>query len=98
MTLKALVIHAEDNMCNLIGPGDKGAQVECDIAGVAAETVTLLEQIPSNHKFARADIKAGDTIYKYGTSIGKASQDIVRGAYVHTHNIESNYGRGDLKT
>ena len=97
MTLKALVIHEQDNLCNLIGPGSKGAQVACDIAGASTETVTLLDDIPSNHKFARVDIKAGDTVYKYGTSIGKASQDIAVGAYVHVHNIESNYGRGDLK-
>ena len=96
MTLKALVIHEQDNLCNLIGSGSKGEQVACDIAGASTETVTLLDDIPSNHKFARVALKAGDTVCKYGMSIGKASKDIAVGEYVHIHNIESNYGRGDL--
>ena len=98
MSLKALVIHEQDNLCNLIGPGKKGEQVACDIAGASTETITLRDDIPSNHKFARVDIKSGDTVCKYGTSIGKASQDIAAGAYVHVHNIDSNYGRGHLTT
>jgi len=98
MALKALVIDDKDNVCNLIGPGNKGDQVECDVAKASSETVTLLDDIPSNHKFARVDIKTGDTIHKYGMSIGKASKDIARGGYVHVHNIDSNYGRGDLKS
>ena len=97
MSLKALVIHDKDNMCNLIGPGSKGDQVECDIAKEATEAITLLEDIPANHKFARIDIKTGATIWKYGLSIGTASKDIAQGEYVHAHNIDSNYGRGDLK-
>ena len=98
MALKALVIHDKDNMCNLIGPGNKGDQVECDIAKASTETVTLLDDIPSNHKFARVDIKVGDTICKYGMSIGKASKDIAKGEYAHVHNIDSNYGQGHLKS
>ena len=33
---------------------------------------------------------------KYGKSIGNATEDISAGAWVHVHNVESNYGRGDL--
>ena len=98
MSLRALVIHEQDNLCNLIGPGSKGDQVECDIAKAATETVTLLDDIPPNHKFARVDIKAGETVYKYGMDIGKASKDIARGEYAHVHNIDSNYGQGHLKS
>ena len=59
---------------------------------------TLLDDIPSNHKFAPVDIKAGEPIIKYGLNIGRASCDIQQGQYVHIHNIESNRGRGDLQT
>lgn len=98
MTLNALVIDEKDNVANLIGPGGKGQQASCTIEGKnGATTIELLEDIPSNHKFAFIDIKAGDTIVKYGLSIGKALQAIKRGQYVHAHNIESNRGRGDLK-
>ena len=99
MTLKALIIHNDDVVANLIGPGKKGESVECRIEG-QSETceITLLDDIPSNHKFAFVDIKAGDPIIKYGLNIGRASRDIRRGEYVHIHNIESNRGRGDLQS
>jgi altronate dehydratase len=97
MALRALIIHHDDNVANLIGPGAQGGQVECTVEGrPARETVTLVDDIPANHKFARVDIRAGQPIIKYGLSIGKASRDIRRGQYVHVHNIESNRGRGDL--
>ena len=97
MGLRALIINGDDNVANLIGPGSKGAEVDCTVEGKATkETIGLADDIPPNHKFARADIKAGQPIIKYGLSIGKASCDIGRGQYVHIHNIESNRGRGDL--
>jgi hypothetical protein len=33
---------------------------------------------------------------KYGSPIGHASSDIAAGAHVHTHNVASDRGRGDL--
>jgi altronate dehydratase small subunit len=97
MSLKALVIHPNDNVANLIGPGRKGESVACRVEGEQSQTrIELLGDVPPNHKFAFADIKAGDTIVKYGLNIGKASADIRRGEHVHVHNIESNRGRGDL--
>lgn len=98
MTLRALIIHPADNVANLIGPGGKGERVECTIeGGTETATVSLLDDIPANHKFARVDIKAGDVITKYGLSIGRASRDIPAGCHVHVHNIESSRGRGDLR-
>jgi hypothetical protein len=98
MTLRALIIHHDDNVANLIGAGRRGQPVECTIEGSPdKEVVTLTDEIPANHKFARADVAAGQPIIKYGLCIGKASRDIRQGQYVHVHNIESNRGRGDLK-
>ncbi len=45
------------------------------------------EEIPSGHKLALADIKAGEKIIKYGQVIGVATQDIARGAHVHVQNV-----------
>ncbi len=99
MSLHALITHDDDNVANLIGSGKTSEDVECVIEGKGQKIhVTLAEDIPANHKFARVDIRAGQPIIKYGLSIGKASCDIRRGQYVHIHNIESNRGRGDLKT
>jgi altronate dehydratase small subunit len=98
MGLKALVIDEADNVANLIGPGNKGQKVNVNIEGKSGVTVIeLLDDIPSNHKFAFGDIKPGDTILKYGLNIGTASTPIRKGQHVHAHNIDSNRGRGDLK-
>jgi altronate dehydratase small subunit len=97
MSLRALIVTATDNVANLIGPGRKGESVECATEGSGeTKTIPLMDDVPSNHKFAAADIPAGQPIIKYGLNIGRASCDIRRGQYVHVHNIESNRGRGDL--
>ena len=97
MSLRALIIHADDNVANLIGPGKKGNSVECTVEGQQeTSVVTLLDDIPSNHKIAPKDVPSGEPIIKYGLRIGKASCDIQKGQYVHVHNIESDRGRGDL--
>lgn len=98
MTLRALVIHPDDNVANLIGSGVRGQQVECLLEdGQHAATVTLLDDIPANHKVARSDIRAGSPVIKYGLSIGRAVCDIRQGEHVHVHNVESTRGRGDLQ-
>ena len=97
MSLRALIIHPDDNLANLIGAGSKGELVACTVEGKGQTTeVTLLDDVPANHKFAPVDVKAGEPIIKYGLTIGRASCDIRKGQYVHVHNIESNRGRGDL--
>lgn len=53
------------------------------------------QDIAYGHKIAIKAIAKGDTVYKYGLSIGSATQDIKVGDHVHVHNVESNRGRGD---
>jgi hypothetical protein len=80
MGLRGLIIHGDDNVANLIGAGTTGARVDCAVDGSPSkQTILLAEDIPANHKFARADIKAGQPIIKYGLSIGEASCNIRRG-------------------
>ncbi len=47
------------------------------------------DKIPAGHKFALADIKAGDFVIKYGAVIGRAKVDIKKGDWVHTDNVKS---------
>ena len=47
------------------------------------------EQIPAGHKYALCDIQKGEYVIKYGEIIGKATQDISEGEWVHTHNVKS---------
>ena len=46
--------------------------------------------LENGHKYARVDIAAGSDIIKYGQSIGHATEDIAKGAHVHTHNMATN--------
>ncbi|MDD6995416.1 MAG: altronate dehydratase family protein [Candidatus Borkfalkiaceae bacterium] len=59
---------------------------EKDNVGVSLEGS---ESIPAGHKFALKDIAAGEYIIKYGEIIGKATQNIKKGEWVHTHNVKS---------
>lgn len=45
--------------------------------------------VPIGHKVALVNIKAGDTIWKYGQDIGIAKADIARGEHVHVHNVKT---------
>ncbi len=51
--------------------------------------LTVMENIPLGHKVAIRDIKKDEKIVEYGEIIGVATQDIPKGAHVHTHNIRS---------
>ena len=47
------------------------------------------DKIPAGHKFALTDIAEGEYVIKYGEIIGKATQNIAKGDWVHTHNVKS---------
>jgi len=45
--------------------------------------------VPIGHKVALTDIKAGDTVWKYGQDIGKAIAAVAKGEHVHVHNVKT---------
>ena len=47
------------------------------------------DKIPAGHKYALRDIAAGDYVVKYGEIIGRATVNIPKGDWVHTHNVKS---------
>ena len=51
--------------------------------------LTASGDIPAGHKFALKDIKQGETVIKYGQIIGRATVNIKKGEWVHTHNVKS---------
>jgi altronate dehydratase len=87
----AIVISAQDNVATALEALAAGQTIQ---AGAAA--VAIVEAIPRGHKVALRDIRAGDVVMKYGSAIGHASTDIAAGTHVHTHNVASDRGRGDL--
>jgi altronate dehydratase small subunit len=95
MRRDAIVIKRRDNVATAIQdiPMGKSAAV-----GVEEESVIVkvIQDIPLGHKLALRRISSGEEILKYGTVIGRATQDIQQGEHVHVHNVESMRGRGDL--
>jgi len=47
------------------------------------------ETVPAGHKYALRAIGMGEYIIKYGEIIGKATQNIEKGDWVHTHNLKT---------
>ena len=87
----ALVISARDNVATALEPLQPGRVL--DLQGT---TVTVAEAIPPGHKIALRAIPFGAEVVKYGSPIGTATGDIAPGTHVHTHNVASSRGRGDL--
>ncbi|OYO51429.1 altronate hydrolase [Lachnotalea glycerini] len=80
-------IHPNDSVCVALKPLPKGG-----IIHVNGQKVILLEDVPQGHKFALKDIKKGEPVMKYGASIGLAKEDIMEGAWIHTHNVRTGLG------
>jgi hypothetical protein len=55
--------------------------------------LTAAEAVPFGHKIAVNAIAAGEAIVKYGAPVGRATSSIVPGAWVHMHNVSSQYAR-----
>ena len=85
-----IIISDRDNVATALEALDAG-QI---IAGPVPFTVR--EPIPRGHKVSMRLIPAGESVIKYGNAIGVATTEIPPGAHVHTHNVSSARGRGDL--
>ena len=84
--------HENDNVVTCCTQFEPKTEV-----AVLGEVIRVIDQIPIYHKMARFNIEPGSKVYKYGEPIGTASKFIAAGSHVHTHNLESGRGRGDLK-
>jgi altronate dehydratase small subunit len=89
------VVEPEDNVATVLRTVEAGEVVTVAV-GDEERTVDVADEVEFGHKIAIDDVPSGGTITKYGKSIGNATEDILAGEWVHVHNVESNYGRGDL--
>lgn len=85
-------ITDRDNVAVAVHPVAAGERIAFDGDGLSQEgvSVTAAQDIARGHKIALKEIKAGEDIIKYGFAIGHASQDILPGSWVHTHNMKTN--------
>ncbi len=85
MADSVLVIHENDNVA--VALRDLEAGEEALFRGKIL--ATALERVPAGHKIAICEIERGGEIIKYGEPVGISTAVIPRGAWVHTHNLES---------
>ncbi len=87
----AVIISARDNVATALEALEPGQTIRIDHV-----TLNVNERIPRGHKVALCAIRSGEPVVKYGSPIGVATSDIGAGTHVHTHNVASARGRGDL--
>lgn len=92
----ALVLHDDDPVATAVTALRPGDEVRVVWPDGTVRTHTVSDAIPFGHKFAVSGIPEGERILKYGEPIGLAREAIEPGRHVHTHNVESQRGRGDL--
>jgi altronate dehydratase small subunit len=92
--VSCIVMNHNDNVVTLLRSINKGEVLTFQIED---QTCTLIakEDVAFGHKLALNRIKIGDTILKYGESIGVATTTIEEGEHVHVHNLIGVRGRGD---
>ena len=92
MSAPHFVVHDKTDLVGVVVV--ETVESNTDMTGWVMETdetitVTALDAIPIGHKVALQDIGNGETILKYGHSIGKAVADIGKGHHVHVHNLKT---------
>jgi len=91
-----VVLNDADNVATSLVPLEAGTEVEVELSG-ECRTIAVLDAIPFGHKLAIRPLAPGDDVLKYGEVIGRASETIEPGRWVHVHNVESVRARGDLE-
>ena len=74
-------VHPDDNVAVAVDALESGSTFALD------GTREARAAIPAGHKVALERVHAGDPVFKYGFPIGRATQDIEPGDWVHSHNL-----------
>ena len=92
MAVPQLLVHdTKDTVGVVVVEGlKKGTDMLCVVtADNSSFKLKARMDVPIGHKVALTEIKAGDTVIKYGQDIGKAVANIARGEHVHVHNLKT---------
>uniref|UniRef100_UPI004057A2BC UxaA family hydrolase n=1 Tax=Alistipes sp. TaxID=1872444 RepID=UPI004057A2BC len=81
-----LKINAADNVVVALAEElKKGETIEVD-----GQEIILKEDISRGHKIALKPFREGEDVIKYGYPIGHATQPIMAGEWIHSHNLKTN--------
>ncbi|MFP3897329.1 MAG: UxaA family hydrolase [Anaerolineales bacterium] len=90
MRRRAILLDVKDDVATALVDLDEGEEVNATLDDVSVNTV-LRDDIEFGHKYALRDIAEDEEVLKYGMPIGRATQDIKAGEWVHTHNCRSEH-------
>ena len=92
MTTPHLLVHdPRDNVGVVVVEGlEAGAEMLCVVTHDNSDFRLVARQaVPIGHKVALRDLKAGDTVIKYGQDIGRIVASVLEGEHVHVHNLKT---------
>jgi altronate hydrolase len=89
----AIRLNPADNVAVVISALNSGDQVQGDGWSFVAS-----EPIAAGHKVCIRQIAVGTRVLKYGQPIGLASQPILAGQWIHSHNLKDDHRSGDIAT
>jgi len=92
MAIPQLLVHdKQDNVGVVVVENLKaGDEMLCVVTEDNSDFVLAARQdVPIGHKVALADLREGDTIVKYGESIGRLIAPAATGEHVHVHNLKT---------
>lgn len=81
---KIFVINKKDNVAVALTELQKGETLQN-----GNSSISVLEDVPKGHKIALYDIPQGAGVIKYGYPIGRAKKNILRGEWIHSHNMKT---------
>ncbi len=84
--MQVLRLNPKDNVGVVRTPIAAGSEVVID-----GEKVTARETIAPGHKIALRPIALGASVFKYGETIGNATEAIEAGGWVHAHNVAPDF-------
>ncbi|MCQ6559835.1 UxaA family hydrolase [Paenibacillus mendelii] len=79
-------LHEKDHVIIALRDYAKGEQ----LVGVNPSEDTVIElqdDVKKGHKIITRAVRQGEDVLKFGSSIGRAKQDLSAGSWVHTHNL-----------
>jgi altronate hydrolase len=80
----AVRIHPTDNVVVAVRPLAPG-----EVVDAAGEPIVLEEEIPAGHKIALRALEPGEAVVKYGFEIGRVTERVERGRWIHSHNLKT---------
>jgi altronate hydrolase len=77
-------IHPADNVVVATGTLPAGHTVT-----VEGATLVLRDPVPAGHKIALRALEPGEAVVKYGFPIGKLTEAVPAGGWIHSHNLRT---------